>query len=56
MSVPCEAPLTVSQLALERADKAEAPRNRNRQMECCADLTPMPTLDDTVELNRSLHR
>ncbi|MGW7067222.1 NADPH-dependent F420 reductase [Streptomyces sp. NPDC054855] len=43
-------------LALERADKAEAPRNRDRQMERFAALTSMPTLDETVELNRSLHR
>lgn len=42
--------------ALERADKAEAPRNRDRQMERFAALTSMPTLDETVELNRSLHR
>ncbi|MFH8485092.1 NADPH-dependent F420 reductase [Streptomyces longisporoflavus] len=42
--------------ALERADKVEAPRNRDRQMERFAALTAMPTLDEAVELNRSLHR
>lgn len=48
--------LTGLGLALERSDKAEAPRNRDRQMERFAALTSMPTLDETVELNRSLHR
>ncbi|GGV66441.1 3-hydroxyisobutyrate dehydrogenase [Streptomyces longisporoflavus] len=48
--------LTDLKSALERADKAEAPRNRERQMERFAVLTSMPTLDETVELNRSLHR
>ncbi|MER7997458.1 NAD(P)-binding domain-containing protein [Streptomyces sp. NPDC095613] len=42
--------------ALEAADKAEAPRNRDRQMERFAALTSTPTLEDAVELNRSLHR
>ncbi|WP_030754085.1 NADPH-dependent F420 reductase [Streptomyces sp. NRRL F-5135] len=42
--------------ALEAADKAAAPRNRDRQMERFAALTSTPTLEDAVELNRSLHR
>ncbi|MEE2051331.1 NADPH-dependent F420 reductase [Nocardiopsis tropica] len=42
--------------ALEAADRDEAPRNRGRMMERFASLTAAPTLDETVELNRSLHR
>ncbi|MET7295699.1 NADPH-dependent F420 reductase [Streptomyces griseoloalbus] len=41
--------------ALAAADKAAAPRNRDRQMERFATLTSVPTLDETVDLNRSLH-
>lgn len=42
--------------ALSAADRSEAPRNRDRQMSRFATLTAMPTLDEVVELNRSLHR
>jgi predicted dinucleotide-binding enzyme len=42
--------------ALAAADRSEAPRNRDRQMSRFAALTSAPTLDETVELNRSLHR
>ncbi len=42
--------------ALQAADRAEAPRNRDRQMERFAALTATPTLQEVVELNRSLHR
>ncbi|MFD3530564.1 NADPH-dependent F420 reductase [Streptomyces sp. NPDC058664] len=42
--------------ALAAADRDEAPRNRDRQMSRFATLTAMPTLDEVVELNRSLHR
>lgn len=38
------------------ADRAAAPRDRDRQMSRFATLTAMPTLDEVVELNRSLHR
>lgn len=41
--------------ALAAADRSEAPRNRDRQMGRFAALTSMPTLDEAVELNRSLH-
>jgi len=42
--------------ALRAADRDEAPRNRARMMERFATLTSAPTLEETVELNRSLHR
>jgi predicted dinucleotide-binding enzyme len=42
--------------ALQAADKAEAPRKRDRMMDRFAHLTSIPTLQETVELNRSLHR
>ncbi|MFH9659716.1 NADPH-dependent F420 reductase [Streptomyces sp. NPDC017248] len=42
--------------ALAAADRTEAPRRRDRQMARLAALTFTPTLDQTVELNRSLHR
>jgi len=42
--------------ALEAADRTEAPRNRDRQMERFTTLTSTPTLEEVVELNRSLHR
>ncbi|WP_030256114.1 NADPH-dependent F420 reductase [Streptomyces violens] len=42
--------------ALEAADRDEAPRNRDRQMERFAALTSTPMLEEVVELNRSLHR
>ncbi|MER5211838.1 NAD(P)-binding domain-containing protein [Streptomyces sp. NPDC002838] len=42
--------------ALEAADRAEAPHNRDRMMERLAAFTSTPTLDEIVELNRSLHR
>jgi hypothetical protein len=42
--------------ALRAADRAEAPRDRDRQMERFAALTSPPTLEQVVELNRSLHR
>lgn len=50
--------LTLPELeqALAAADRDEAPRNRDRQMSRFATLTSAPTLDETVELNRSLHR
>ncbi|WP_420719626.1 NADPH-dependent F420 reductase [Streptomyces sp. RTd22] len=41
---------------LEAADRTEAPRNRDRQMERFTTLTSTPTLEEVVELNRSLHR
>jgi predicted dinucleotide-binding enzyme len=42
--------------ALATADRNAAPRDRDRQMERFAALTSPPTLQETVELNRSLHR
>ncbi|MFJ3207815.1 NADPH-dependent F420 reductase [Streptomyces flaveolus] len=42
--------------ALAAADRNAAPRDRDRQMERFAALTSPPTLQETVELNRSLHR
>ncbi|QLH25428.1 NADPH-dependent F420 reductase [Streptomyces sp. Rer75] len=42
--------------ALEAADRAEAPRNRDRMMERFAAFTSAPTLEEIVELNRSVHR
>lgn len=42
--------------ALAAADRSEAPRDRDRQMDRFATLTSTPTLDEAVELNRSLHR
>lgn len=42
--------------ALAAADRSQAPRNRDRQMGRFATLTATPTLDEAVELNRSLHR
>ncbi|WSQ06646.1 NAD(P)-binding domain-containing protein [Streptomyces sp. NBC_01231] len=44
--------------ALEAADRTEARRNRDRMIERLATLTstPMPTLEEIVEHNRSLHR
>ncbi|MER7574949.1 NAD(P)-binding domain-containing protein [Streptomyces sp. NPDC126514] len=42
--------------ALAAADRSEAPRNRDRQMDRFAALTSAPTLEAIVELNRSLHR
>ncbi|MFI9769618.1 hypothetical protein ACIHJG_22505 [Streptomyces sp. NPDC052415] len=42
--------------ALAAGDRSEAPRNRDRQMDRFAALTSAPTLEATVELNRSLHR
>ncbi|MFF1711918.1 NADPH-dependent F420 reductase [Streptomyces sp. NPDC058268] len=42
--------------ALAAADRSEAPRNRDRQMSRFATLTSAPTLEEAVELNRSLHR
>jgi predicted dinucleotide-binding enzyme len=41
--------------ALQAADRAGAPRNRDRRMERFAALTATPTLQQVVELNRSLH-
>jgi AcrR family transcriptional regulator len=40
---------------LRAADRAETPRNRDRQMERFAALTSTPRLEEVVELNRSLH-
>ncbi|MFJ8870429.1 NADPH-dependent F420 reductase [Streptomyces sp. NPDC102473] len=50
--------LTLEELrsALAAADRSQAPQDRDRQMSRFATLTTMPTLDETVELNRSLHR
>ncbi|MCL7425345.1 NADPH-dependent F420 reductase [Streptomyces sp. YS415] len=42
--------------ALAAADRSAAPRDRDRQMQRFAALTSAPTLEATVELNRSLHR
>ncbi|MET7493675.1 NAD(P)-binding domain-containing protein [Streptomyces sp900116325] len=42
--------------ALAAADRSRALRDRDRQMSRFATLTAMPTLDEAVELNRSLHR
>ena len=42
--------------ALAAADRNAAPRDRDRQMERFAALTSPPTLQETVELDRSLHR
>ncbi|MFE1363017.1 NADPH-dependent F420 reductase [Streptomyces anulatus] len=41
--------------ALAAADRNEAPRNRDRQMSRFATLSSAPTLEEAVELNRSLH-
>jgi predicted dinucleotide-binding enzyme len=50
--------LEVLRPALEAADRTEARRNRDRMIERLATLTstPMPTLEEIVEHNRSLHR
>jgi predicted dinucleotide-binding enzyme len=42
--------------ALAAADRAAAPQNRDRMMERFATLTSAPTLEEIVEVNRSLHR
>lgn len=42
--------------ALAAADRDAAPRDRDRQLERLAALTSAPTLEEVVELNRSLHR
>ncbi|MFG2359023.1 NADPH-dependent F420 reductase [Streptomyces sp. NPDC048521] len=42
--------------ALAAADRAEAPRTRDRLMEHFAALTSTPTLEDVVDINRSAHR
>ncbi|WP_158852661.1 NADPH-dependent F420 reductase [Saccharothrix deserti] len=42
--------------ALAAADRAEAPRTRDRLMEHFAVLTSTPTLEEVVETNRSAHR
>nr|WP_033247560.1 NAD(P)-binding domain-containing protein [Nocardia carnea] len=41
--------------ALAAADKDEAPRTRDRLMEHFASLTEMPSLDETVAINRAAH-
>ncbi|GAB2958943.1 NAD(P)-binding domain-containing protein [Streptomyces pseudoechinosporeus] len=50
--------LTLKELepALAAADRAEAPRTRDRLMERFAALTSTPTLEEIVEINRSAHR
>ncbi|MGP4084821.1 NADPH-dependent F420 reductase [Streptomyces sp. KR55] len=50
--------LTLKELgpALAAADRAEAPRTRDRLMERFAALTSTPTLKEVVEINRSAHR
>ncbi|MFD7276296.1 hypothetical protein ACFV80_04400 [Streptomyces sp. NPDC059862] len=42
--------------ALAAADRAEAPRTRDRLMEHFAALTSTPTLEEVVEINRSTVR
>jgi predicted dinucleotide-binding enzyme len=42
--------------ALAAADRAEAPRTRDRLMERFTALTSTPTLAEIVEMNRSAHR
>ncbi|GAA2605232.1 NAD(P)-binding domain-containing protein [Streptomyces roseoviolaceus] len=42
--------------ALDSADRDEAPRNRDRMMERYFEYASTPTLEQLVELNRSLHR
>ncbi|MGW7265949.1 NADPH-dependent F420 reductase [Streptomyces sp. NPDC054842] len=42
--------------ALAAADRDAAPHNRDRQMKRLTSLTSAPTLEEVVELNRSLHR
>jgi predicted dinucleotide-binding enzyme len=50
--------LTLEDLApaLAAADRAEAPRTRDRLMERFTAFTSTPTLDEIVEINRSAHR
>jgi predicted dinucleotide-binding enzyme len=43
------------QKALAAADKAEAPRTRDRLMEHFASLKVAPSLDETVAINRAAH-
>lgn len=49
--------LTLDQLgsALQAADRDRAPRDRDRAMERVAAFTSPPTLEDLLELNRSIH-
>ncbi|MGW0551758.1 NADPH-dependent F420 reductase [Streptomyces altiplanensis] len=42
--------------ALQAADREQTPRNRDRAMERVAAFTSPPTLEDLLELNRSIHR
>ncbi|GAA2336375.1 NAD(P)-binding domain-containing protein [Saccharopolyspora halophila] len=42
--------------ALEAADRAETPRNRDHLLDRFGAFTSTPTLEELVELNRSLHR
>jgi predicted dinucleotide-binding enzyme len=42
--------------ALQAADREQSPTNRDRAMERVAAFTSPPTLEDLLELNRSIHR
>ncbi|MGY0063611.1 hypothetical protein ACWY4P_45110 [Streptomyces sp. LZ34] len=42
--------------ALEAAERTKAPLSRDRMMERFAAFTTAPTLEEVVELNRSVHR
>ncbi|MEU1216970.1 NAD(P)-binding domain-containing protein [Streptomyces sp. NPDC005790] len=50
--------LTLDQLgpALQAADREKTPAIRDRQLEYLGTLASLPTRDEQVELNRSLHR
>jgi predicted dinucleotide-binding enzyme len=51
-----ELPLDELGPALQAADREKTPAIRDRQIKYLASLTSLPSLDEIVELNRSLHR